>query len=137
VNLPPGALMDDSLSPKTLLPRLHEGQSWSVPACNPLSPSEPLEILVAKVEQREMIEWNGELVDCWRVVCRSESGFSASAAPRGQIWVRHDGAVLKQELVLLDCRLLFMRISDDRAESLARKVQAARSASAAHDGNPE
>jgi hypothetical protein len=123
--LPPGALMKDALSPQTQLPGLRLGQSWKVPAYSPLRLSTaPLEVLQATVESRETISWEGELVSCWVVTYRSESGVSLSGSgpPIGRMWVSYRGAVLKQEATLLASTLTFVRMGEERAAVLARKM---------------
>jgi hypothetical protein len=99
VYLPTDSLLDDGLSPQTQLPGLRTGQTWTVPAYSPLRPlNNPLEILQAKVEGIEPITWDGRTVETWLVVYRSDSGFrlSGNQTPRGRLWVRRDGTVLKQ-----------------------------------------
>jgi hypothetical protein len=105
----------DVLSPQSQLPGLHAGQNWSVPIYNPLWPGKnPLEILQATVECQEPIFWNGAVENAWLVVYRNAAD-SADKPPRGRLWVRRDGAVLKQEANLLDSPLVFIRLSDKEA----------------------
>jgi hypothetical protein len=121
--LPSGVLLGDSLSPQTQMPGLHLGQTWTVPAYSPLRPpNNPLEILQATVEADESFVWNDDILETWLVVYRSDSGFTFSRdpPPRGKMWVRHDGTVLKQEISLLDCKLTFLRMTNQRAAELAK-----------------
>jgi hypothetical protein len=120
--LPSGTLLGDSLSPQTQMPGLHLGQTWTVPAYSPLRPpNSPLEILQAAVETDESFVWNNDTLETWLVVYRSDSGFTFSRKPppRGKMWVRHDGTVLQQEISVLDCKLTFLRMTDQRAAVLA------------------
>jgi hypothetical protein len=112
----------DALAPQAQLPGLHVGQSWSVPVYNPLWPGKnPLEILQATVEQVEPLYWNGSLENAWLVVYRNAgAGGNDGKPPRGRLWVRQDGAVLKQEAFLLDSPLVFIRLTDKEAQRRAR-----------------
>ena len=126
IYLPPNALVEDSLTPQTKLPGLREGQRWSVPIYSPLRPMQTVEILQAAVERSELISWGGEVIDCWVVTYRNDAGagLGGQVPPRGCVWVRHDGTVLKQEMKLFEASLVFVRLTDEQAEYLAQKVQA-------------
>src|SRR5436309_2171720 len=111
--MPRDALVGDELSPQARLPGLHAGQSWTVPVYNPLRPPDsPMEILQAKVEGHESLNWDGANVDTLLVVYRADSGsaYGASRAARGKMWVDGTGTVLRQEIDLLGSKLAFMRI---------------------------
>jgi hypothetical protein len=84
-------------------------------------PSSPLEILQATVERTENIVWNGEPVSARLVVYRSDagSGLLAARKPRGKLWVRSDGLVLKQQVTALNSDLTFVRLPANEARSLA------------------
>jgi hypothetical protein len=123
--LPPKSLLSDALSPQSRLPGLHIGQIWSVPVFNPLWPSKsPIEIIEARVEDTQPIFWGGKSENAWLVVYRHESGSSAGAAqnPKGKLWVRRDGAVLRQEAMLSNSTIQFVRMSDKQAERLIAKL---------------
>jgi hypothetical protein len=85
-------------------------------------PNQPLQILQAKVEREETIEWNGEVVNTWMIVYRNDSGseLTGAKAARGRVWVRRDGTVLKQEAVLMGSRLLFVRMPPGQLPTGAR-----------------
>ena len=124
--LPPDALLGDALSPQTQLPGLRQGQTWTVPVYSPLRPpGNPLEILQAKVERMERIAWGGRSEETWVVVYRRDSGFvlGGRKTPRGKLWVRRDGTVLKQQVMILDSTMTFVRLPDDEAAALARRVE--------------
>jgi hypothetical protein len=107
------AIMGDSLSPRARLSNLRIGQTWTEPVYNPLSPpNNPLQILQATVERYDPIAWNGQVVSAALVVYRDDPGAEgrASRAPRAQAWVARDGNVLRQEVMLLGVRLLFLRL---------------------------
>ena len=59
--------------------------------------------------------------DCWLVVYRSDpgSGAGGSQTPRGKLWVRRDGTVLRQQVLLFDSTITFDRLPDDEAAKLA------------------
>ena len=101
--LPPKALLSDALSPQTQLPGFAPARRWTVPVYSPLWPAKPLEIIYATVDGTEPVLWNGAVEDAWLVVYRSEpgSGAGSSQSPRGKLWVRRDGTVLKQQVVFI------------------------------------
>jgi hypothetical protein len=121
VFLPTDALLSDVLSPQTQLPGLRAGQTWTVPIYSPLwSAKAPLEIVHATVEGSEPISWNGAIDECWLVVYRSDTGSKAadSRSPRGRLWVRRDGTVLRQQVNLFDSIIVFDRLSNEEAITL-------------------
>ncbi|HUY33075.1 MAG TPA: hypothetical protein VMV69_09860 [Pirellulales bacterium] len=118
------ALMTDALSPPGRLPKLRVGQSWTVPVYSPLRPpTSPLEILHATVERREPIVWRRQVVPALLVVFRGDPGaeLTNNQTARAKAWVGLDGTVLKQELMLLEARLTFERLSSD--DALSRAVE--------------
>jgi hypothetical protein len=121
VSLPPKALLADALSPQTRLPGLHVGQTWSVPVFNPLWPTKcPIDIITATVEEPETILWNGEPENTLVVVYRRDSGTAARAKQNVQckLWVRRDGAVLRQEAMLFDSSIMFVRLTNKETVKL-------------------
>lgn len=126
VYLPQDALLNDALSPRTQLPGLRVGQTWRVPVYSPLRPpSNPLDILQAKVEGTQPIAWNGRVEDALLVVYRSDSGFSfgRDTSPRGRLWVRRDGTVVKQQVMIFNSTMTFVRLPDDQAAALEKSVE--------------
>ena len=124
IHLPSNALLSDAFSPQpqTELPGLRTGQTWTMPVYSPLWPDKNKpEILRATVEGTQPIVWNGEGVSTWLVVYRSESGNGADGnqKPRGQLWVRHDGTVLKQEASVFGSTITFVRLADEEAKKLS------------------
>jgi hypothetical protein len=125
VPLPRKTMVHDNLSPQARLPGLREGQTWTVEIYSPLRPpNSPLELLRATVDGIQPIPWNGQSVDTWVVVYRSDPGSSVSRANRekGRMWVHPDGTVLRQQVEVLNSTLTFLRMSDQEALALARKV---------------
>ena len=120
------ALLGDSFSPYTKLPGLKVGQSWKVRSLSPLAPrSNPVELLEATVERVEPIVWNGRSMDAHVLVYRNAHGFGLTSprGHRGKAWVAFDGTVLQQEVVVFNSTFTFVRMSDKRAEKLAKKVE--------------
>jgi hypothetical protein len=124
ISLPPNALLADAFSPQTQLPGLRIGQTWTVPSYNPLRPRDPLDILQATVEGCEPIGWNGRTEDTFLVVYRSDPGstLGGNRGPRGRLWVRPDGTVLKQQVMLFDASMVFVRLPDAEAAALAETI---------------
>ena len=94
-----------------------------MPVYSPLwAAKTPLEIIHAEVEGLEPLVWNGVMEDCWLVVYRSdaESGVDHSQPPRGQLWVRRNGTVVRQQLSLFNAAITFERLPDSGAAELAR-----------------
>ncbi len=119
--LPPDALLCDALTPQTQLPGLRVGQTWTVPIYSPLLPAKnPLEIIHATVESLRPTYWDGRIEACWRVVYRGDhvSGATVDDKPRGQLWVRRDGTVLRQRILLFDSAITFDRLTDEEAIKL-------------------
>ncbi len=106
------SLFCDALAPADRLPDLYEGQKWTTSALTPLRyPNQPHGVLMAEVEGFEEITWNGRPVGAWLVVYRDSPGstLGATAKPRGKLWVRRDGVVLKQEMSILNSSMTFVR----------------------------
>lgn len=124
--LPQHALLNDALSPQTQLPNLAAGQTWTVPVLSPLRPmSNLMEILHARVEDKEPIFWNSDIYDAWLVVYRDDPGlgFGSNSRPRGKLWVLDNGTVIKQQVTLFDCKLSFEKMSDEETAKLVNKCK--------------
>ena len=123
--LEPGALVGNELSPQAEFSGLRLGQAWTLRSYSPFrSPSSPLEVLAAKVEREEVIDWAGAAVDTLIVVYRNDSGAGGgnAATPRGTLWVRSDGKVLRQEIQVLSSVMRFVRLTDKQAEEHADQL---------------
>ena len=70
-----------------------------------------------------MISWDDQIIDAWLVVYRNDpgQGFRNSQSPRDKLWVADDGRVLMQQTNIFDSTLTVTRMTDDEAQSLARK----------------
>jgi hypothetical protein len=125
VRIPPHSMVGDALSPQTRMPGLRVGQSWTTQSYNPLRPDNPWEVVQAEVESVEPIVWGNQTEEARLVVFRRDSGFGLlgrQPAPRGRLWVRSDGMVLRQEVVLLDSTLVFDRYPSIEEAGLAGKL---------------
>jgi hypothetical protein len=124
--LPQHALLSDSLSPQTQLPNLAIGQTWSVPALSPLRPTSNLmEMLHALVEKKEPIYWNMEIYDAFLVVYHTDPGigFGSRSPAHGKLWVLDDGTVIKQQTMIFDTVLSFVRMNSSDTARLEKKCQ--------------
>lgn len=123
--LPPDALVGDELSPQAQLPGLRQGQKWTMPIYSPFRPpNSPIDILQASVERSDSIVWNEQTYDTMLVVYRNDSGSGllSPQEPRGKLWVRRDGLVLKQEVNVFNSRLHFVRLSPSDGERLIESL---------------
>jgi hypothetical protein len=122
LSLPNGALTGEKLSPRTQLPGLRLGQNWTVPTYSPLPWENRMEFLQAKVVRNEPVLWNGGVEHVWVVEYRKDFGSVEDEPPLGQLWVHPDGAVLKQQVALLDTQVTFLRMSRQQAAEWRRRV---------------
>jgi hypothetical protein len=112
IYLPADALIGDVLSPPNFLPELRVGQTWTVPIYSPFrDPREPMEVLHATVERKELMRWHEELVHTLVVAYRGDPGrgMSGDQTIRAQAWVDLQGQVIKQEVALPTAKLQFIR----------------------------
>ena len=132
IELPmPDARIRDSFAPEMELHDLHINQSWTIISYSPMAVANrpldmiqgrpPTEVLFARVEDRIPFAWNGHTRATWLVVYRSEADEAPGSdkSVRNRLWVRSDGTVVKQEVVLGDHRLRFLRMADKDAVPLA------------------
>jgi hypothetical protein len=124
--LPQNALLSDALSPQTQLPNLAKGQTWTVPVLSPFRPtSSAMEILYAVVEEKEPIYWDSDMHDAWVVTYKNDPGvsFESDSGKRGKLWVLEDGTVIKQQVLIFDSKLCFIRMNRQESERLEKKCQ--------------
>ncbi|MEX0676580.1 MAG: hypothetical protein WD063_05865 [Pirellulales bacterium] len=119
-SLSPNALMGDELSPQARMPGLRVGQTWTVPLYSPFrAATSPLEILQATVEREDRFHWDGQTVNTRMIVYRGDPGSGlAGDEPRGRMWVRDDGVVLRQEVSVFKSLVQFERLPAGRAEAI-------------------
>jgi hypothetical protein len=122
--LAPEALVGDSLSPQARLPGLHVGQRWTMPTYSPFRPpNSPMEVLEVAVERQEPVVWNGASIRALVVVYRSDSGMNLMNEPRGKLWVRPDGLVVRQEVALFNSHLEFTRLGPRASRKLTAAIE--------------
>ena len=126
MHLSPKALAWGQLSPLGKFSDLRVGQKWTEPVFQYFNLGETFEILHAKVERREHLDWHGKRVNTHLVVYRTDpaSGLGQGGEVRKKLWVRLDGSVLQQSMNLLGNWLKFVRVpskqpkpTDDSTES--------------------
>jgi hypothetical protein len=124
LELPRDALVGDAFAPNSELKNLQVGQSWTVPVYRPFPPNSPVQIIEAKVERLDIINWDREQVEVVVVAYRGEagSGIGAAREPIGRAWVRPDGVVLKQEVVFSNVCLVFERLTLDEGARFAGEL---------------
>ena len=120
----------DSFAPEMELRGLSPGQSWTIISYSPLAlPTHPLdviqgrpptEVLFAKVENVIALRCNEQLEQVWVVVYRTDpdEGPGNEKNIRNRLWVRGDGTVVRQEVLLGDHSLVFKRMSEKDAAAL-------------------
>lgn len=126
VTVPHDALLGDTLSPQSRLPGLREGQTWTVQSYSPLRPpNSSNELLYAIVESRTSLMWNGRVVEAFLVTYHTDAGAAVGTAgeTRGKLWVRPDGTVLKQELMVFHSTGTFLRMGEQESAALARTAK--------------
>jgi hypothetical protein len=128
LRLPPNALVSDSVSPRPMLKHLHIGQSWTLPVYRAFPPNQSVQVVEATVERHEIIFWEGGDVETKLVVYRSDSGAKIGSArePLGKEWVRSDGTILRQEIVMSGTRIQFERLGDSTRDSRTELLDADR-----------
>ena len=130
IPLKPDAALADSFAPQMQLPGLRLGQTWTVSSYSPMNvlsnpvgfvqSQSPLEILHARVEELTSIVWNGHSEQVWLLVYRTEAGWGPGHDKnvRNRLWVRRDGVILKQEVVVGDFTVTFARMPTEEAVTL-------------------
>ena len=126
----PQKMVGDGLTPQMVLPHLRLGQSWTLISYSPMSlasrPLEviqghpPTEVLFAKVEEETTVSYNGRVEPMWLVVFRSDinTGPANEKNIRNRLWVRHNGEVVRQQVMVGQNALMFVRMSDQEAARL-------------------
>jgi hypothetical protein len=123
-SLPANALLGDELAPQARMPGLRVGQSWTVPLYSPFrSAHRPLEILQATVEREAQYPWAGKTANTRVIVYRGDAGSGLGGDEvRGRMWVRDDGLVLCQEVLIFASPLQFERLAPDDAAPIWRAL---------------
>ncbi|MHB8900444.1 MAG: hypothetical protein ACYC6Y_16960 [Thermoguttaceae bacterium] len=136
--LPQNIMVSNGLMPQSRMPGLRPGQHWTVEVYSPLrSPTDPVEIMEAEVVGRDPISWGGGLEQAWLVIYRTDRGGRSGRTgnERARLWVRDDGVVLRQEFVLLDDTMTFVRVSQAGAAAMEQSYRADRHAAGPPEGD--
>ncbi|MBW3600024.1 MAG: hypothetical protein KY475_22475 [Planctomycetes bacterium] len=117
LQLPRDALVGDPFTPSSDLRNLEVGQTWTMPVYRPFPPNSPVQIIEAKAERLELIYWDRDPVEVMVVAYRSDagSGLAATREPIGRVWVRPDGVVVRQEMLVSNLHLVFERMTEEQA----------------------
>jgi hypothetical protein len=106
------------------MPHLRVGQTWTVPLYNPFrTPHSPMEILQATVERDEHITWDSRRTRVRLIVYRGDTGAGrGNDDVRGRMWVRDDGVVLRQEVVVFRSPVQFERVPDRQSRAIRESL---------------
>jgi hypothetical protein len=117
--LPENGLTTDDFSPSPRLANLSLGQTWRFESYQAFPPGRALRLTQANVQREELIIWNGDVETVYVVSYRdiSNKGPTASSHPYSHLWVRDDGTVLKQKVIVSSLQLEFHRLPDDQRNS--------------------
>ncbi len=111
-------MMGESFQPFAYLPNLEVGQAWRMQMLDPLSAvmsrQARLSPLVVRVTGKEVIDHEGEKVECFVL---------KSSPPRIQAWVNNRGLIIKQktQLPVIGTLVLKHESYDEAAREQARK----------------
>ncbi len=125
----------DGFSPEVELKSdrgLYLGQKWTVVTYSPLSLPDPVQllqhraptvVLLAEVEEQTSVIWNGQREPAWLVVYRTDAGETPGSETNvcNRMWVRMDGTVVREEVLLFGHSLMFSRMPDKDAATLRAK----------------
>ncbi len=119
IELPPNMTLSSTLARNRQLSELEVGQRWTVPVYRGFPPNQPMQVLHASVDRREVLIWEGEDVETLVVVYRPDPGshIQATREPSGREWVRMDGLIVRQEVLFAGIKLIFERIEDSAGSS--------------------
>jgi hypothetical protein len=109
----PRGVVQSQFGPLDRLPGLQVGQRWDEQVASPFTSQ--VEPVRAEVKRRQVIYWDKGPVETLEVVHQSK-------AVSARTWVRPDGLVLRQEVVLPVMRLVLERMPD-RAAALEPEVR--------------
>lgn len=123
---PGGGLLGGDVTPSGRLLPLYEGRQWIQEVYSPFgSPSQPTELIIAKVTEPLRFTHNGQSTDVWHVEFRSSkvTGSTDEGRMRADLFVATDGRILKQETYFLGSKITFLRESDEASEKLAALLE--------------
>jgi len=110
IEFPTDAMVGDLFQPFPGGGGLFVGKKWRIPTVSPDAMGFRLKSLYAAVTDREKIEWQGAMVDTFRVEIRTEP--TEEMRPTHIVWCRDDGLAIVQQMTYLSL------VYDLRLESL-------------------
>ncbi len=125
VQLTNQAALSEALFPDPLLKNLRVGRTWREEVYSPFRPpTNPTEIVEAKVIGKESIEINGERVRvmCVEYLTASASGVSHASRRQAKSWVDMDGVVVQRDVYLGRSKLRFVRLPDETSAALSDEL---------------
>ena len=99
IEFPSDAMIGDLFQPFPGGGGLFVGKKWKIPTVSPDAMGFRLKSLYAAVTDRERVEWQGAMVDTYRVEIRSEP--TEEMRPTHIVWCRDDGLALVQQMTYL------------------------------------
>lgn len=125
IYLPDRKALNEVLFPDAKLPHMYMGRSWQEEIYNPFhSPSNPVELVQAKVVSVDMIQYGEELQKTLRIEYRamSRSGIPQKARLQAESWVDPSGNVLQRDVYLGGSKLRFTRLVNEAAKEVGLKL---------------
>ncbi len=117
--------LDGELIPEPKLLQIYVGRRWKVEMFSLFRPpSDSLTMLQAEVVEEETIRQGRHMTRAKRIEYSelSAAGVAADKTLRAAVWVADDGAVLRQDVYLVNTKLRFERRTDPKAIRLAEEL---------------
>lgn len=99
IEFPTDAMVGDLFQPFPGGAGLFVGKKWKIPTVSPDAMGFRLKSLYAAVTDREKIEWQGAMVEAFRVEIRTEP--TEEMRPTHIVWCRDDGLAIVQQMTYL------------------------------------
>jgi hypothetical protein len=123
--LPSYSLLGTELLPEPKLLQIYVGRKWQKEMFSPFrTPNSAMELVQAEVVEEESIIHNGSPVRVKQIDYRTllAAGVSEDDRLRAVLWVADDGTVLRQDVYLMNVKLRFERLEDEKALQLGKKL---------------
>jgi hypothetical protein len=125
--LPAQTHYSDAFSPRSRMVGLTVGQKWTTPVISPMAASNSIRLVESVVEKKERITWDEAEVDTFVIAYRNESlPGESNRKPAGYAWVREDGFVVRQELMIGNARIRFERMPEGPGQQRAEILESGR-----------